>query len=146
MAELGGLVHRTASRNFYRHGDHEHASRFELNRCRKLVSDPRQVGDLCYSGYWRTFSLILRVERNIYNTLKITELNLGKVDREDGVGRNNPPSLQEVSSKEHMTAWDWRRDRLVGHGLHVVTPGFEWSSFEEYLAELRDIAAHAVLD
>jgi len=115
------------------HGTHVHNSLRALNSCTIPVSDPRQVGDLCYNGYWGTYSLILAVETQD-NCTWITQLNLSEPNQRAWEADSSP------NVKKHLTRWDWAKDRLVAHGLHAPSVIWPWATYEDMLAELVDIA------
>lgn len=89
------------------------------------------AGDLTYNGYWRVFSLVLDVRDGW-----ITELSLTLPNEKLGKGT--------INVKSHRTAWDWRKDHIVEHGLldNVLCGRVmnSWSDADFLYATLVDVA------
>lgn len=94
-----------------------------------MRTDPRSVGDLVYCGYWRTHSVILRIEvKN--GTTWVTELNLTLPNEKLETGTPNV--------KTHCTAWDWRRDKFCSFNVLEELAEGGFASYEEFLYIMRD--------
>lgn len=126
-------ISTTPLRDGVQHGQHWHTSRFGVDNCEEYVPDPRKVGDLTFSGYWRTYSLILNVVE-IDGVTWVTELNLTEPNQSIMTGTPNV--------KRHCTRWDWTRDEIVGMDYHQDMWGWEIPTYDDYLAILRDHAEH----
>ncbi len=78
-------------------------------------TDPRKQGDLCYGGYWNTYYIVLRVDRDENGHMtQIHVLNLQHPNEQVESGTLN--------FKSHMTRWDGRRDRIVAKDLFSRIP------------------------
>jgi hypothetical protein len=99
--------------------------------------EPRVVGDLCYSHYWGQYYLVTAREQKAGATW-ITCLWLGK----QNFAERTDPTWVEGSDHvtRHCTAWDFCNDAFVDHNLTKPVAGWPWSSYAEFLKELRDRA------
>lgn len=98
-------------------------------------AEPRKSGDLCYSGYWGKFYLVLNVD----NTGLITVLWLGNQESDkDWVGGSENVTV-------HRTAWDWRIDKFVDFNLLAsMDEDTGYADYDEFLAVMRDCADYAI--
>jgi hypothetical protein len=118
----------------YRRQNGEHLVREILKEeVDQFEAEPRRVGDLCYNGYWLEYYLVL--DRSDSGEITVFWLGNGESPHTGGLA-------PRVTT--HRTPWDWTRDRTAEYNLTTVpnTPGgrLAYSSYEAFLAELRDIA------
>jgi hypothetical protein len=100
--------------------------------------DPREVGDLCYSGHRDGAYLVLAIKRDQFGHMtSITVMNL-----------TEPNQLTwdcgTINVQTHSTAWDWDRDAFIDHSVHVVIPEWRYPSYWDFVNEVRDIACNWV--
>lgn len=107
------------------------------------LGDPRMQGDLCYNGYWGTYSIILRVDRYETGHMKwVAQLNLQLP--------NESLERGTVNFREHCTAWDHRRDILVASRVISISDrdsgGFHgYKSHDDFVSFAREVAiGHAM--
>ena len=97
--------------------------------------DPRQVGDMCFSGYWRDAYVVLAIEKDQWGgTKSITVLNLSEPNQRWSTGT--------VNVKTHCTQWDWRSDQFIDHNVFALLPRWGYESYDAFIDEMRDIACH----
>lgn len=86
--------------------------------------EPRRAGDLCYGGYWGGVYLVLETTDTSITVLNLTAPNeiLGK-------------SGNTLNVKTHMTAWDWRRDRMIARDLMET-----WAHVDQLVHVLTHLA------
>ncbi len=96
--------------------------------------DPRNVGDLVFSGYWHTYAVILRVEVK-GNVTWITQLNL--MEPNESVESGTP------NVKTHCTAWDWRRDKYCSSNFIEDLEPDSFKDYDEFLYIMRDCVDYA---
>lgn len=95
------------------------------------LHEPRSVGDLCYSGYWRTWYVVLHIEYDEDNWATwITVLNLTEP--------NESVESGTVSVKRHLTRWDWSRDKYCSYNFIEEQEDDSFRDYEEFLMIMRD--------
>lgn len=97
-------------------------------------ADLREVGDLCYDGYWQTPYLVLAIAKDPDGYMRtVTVLNLAQPNQRWSVGT--------CDIKTHMTQWDPRHDVIIDHGRQFpgpVTSRREVLTYQDHLDDLRD--------
>lgn len=97
----------------------------------KWIAEPREVGSVCYSGYWMEHYVVLNISHNGLFTV----LWLNDADWQSG----------NVRVTESRTAWNPRRDKLMSvsmfDGLDDPESG-GFSCYEEFMSVAHDVISN----
>ncbi len=99
-------------------------------------SDPREPGDLLWDAYWRTYYVVLDIEKHddLGTTKSITVLNLNQPNQSVASG------TWDITT--HMTPWHYGpRDKFVSYNVLEID-GLFIQDAKDWLAEMRDICAN----